>query len=435
MLNMLHVGYFFLSTAAAWCVGLLFVKMKAVEVLYNSFVIGIVCALVESIMYQAELSRFLPVAILAAFLLMMIVVLLQNTGKYGMSIMAFLIALSAEVIFYFAYVHLTAFQGMLYGVVLCMAVVAVMLVAALLLRRITFENDWNEYFTENLGDVRKFNVRLYHVFLLLTVMCATVVLCLNWIKPGDLYSVFAVVAGFCILLWGCLLAVILMVHYKKEALSMVMERQFRDEMQSFMNVIRSQRHDYNFHVQTMAGLINSGDLASCQKYINELVQDSIATNTMLPVKDAAISAMINNFRLLAAREGIVLHIDIQNDLSNVVTNVYETNKIISNLLQNAIDEVKKHTDKSYGIWLHIFKRGEFCNIRVSNQMQSDVSADEYVRHIFKPGYSTKIGHDGIGLSSIRTLAKRYQGLVYTYLEGSIIHFVAEIPLTYAKRTD
>jgi sensor histidine kinase regulating citrate/malate metabolism len=139
--------------------------------------------------------------------------------------------------------------------------------------------------------------------------------------------------------------------------------------------------------------------------------------------------MINNFRILAAREGIELHIDIQNDLANVVTNVYETNKIISNLLQNAIDEVKTHKDKAYGIWLYIFKRGEFCNIHVANELEEDVPQEDYVKNIYKQGYTTKLGHDGIGLSSIQTLAKRHKGLIYTYLEGNIIHFIAEIPIS------
>lgn len=60
--------------------------------------------------------------------------------------------------------------------------------------------------------------------------------------------------------------------------------------------------------------------------------------------------------------------DIQNDLARIATNVYETNKIISNLLQNAIDETVTHEDRCYGIWLTILKRGEYCVIRVSNEL-------------------------------------------------------------------
>jgi sensor histidine kinase regulating citrate/malate metabolism len=300
--------------------------------------------------------------------------------------------------------------------------------ATVMLRKKFPEDDWQEYFTNSPGDNHKLNIKKYYIYLVMAVQCLISVCCLTIIDTHSLNTVIAVAIGFSMLYWTMVICVILMIDYKKETLTIIMEQQYRNEMQSFMNVIRSQRHDYNFHVQTLAGMINNGNLESCRKYVNELVTDSIAMNAMLPVKDPAISAMINNFRILAAREGIELHIDIQNDLANVVTNVYETNKIISNLLQNAIDEVKTHKDKAYGIWLYIFKRGEFCNIHVANELEEDVPQEDYVMNIYKQGYTTKLGHDGIGLSSIQTLAKRYKGLIYTYLEGNVIHFIAEIPI-------
>ena len=154
-------------------------------------------------------------------------------------------------------------------------------------------------------------------------------------------------------------------------------------------------------------------------------------NTMLPVKDPAIAALIHNFRVIAVREGIALHCDIQYDLSQIATNVYETNKIISNLLQNAIDEVSTHEDKSYGIHLTVIKRGEYCVIRVSNKLKMVPDANE-LGEVFKQGYTTKKGHDGVGLSSLKTLLSRYHGTIYTQLEDDVISFIARVPINYAK---
>jgi sensor histidine kinase regulating citrate/malate metabolism len=176
-------------------------------------------------------------------------------------------------------------------------------------------------------------------------------------------------------------------------------------------------------------MVKDGNLEECRHYVDELVKDSIVMNTILPVKDPATAALINNFRMMAAQNGIELHIDIQNDLSHIATNVYETNKIIGNLLQNAIEETKTHADKSYGIYLYIIKRGEFCIIRVANELNEKQSVEKYLTDIYKHGYTTKPGHDGIGLSSIRSLASRYRGFVYTRMEENIIHFVAKIPLS------
>lgn len=52
--------------------------------------------------------------------------------------------------------------------------------------------------------------------------------------------------------------------------------------------------------------------------------------------------------------------------------------------------------------------------------------------VYQQGYTTQQGHEGVGLSSIRLLAARYHGTVYTQLEGKIIHFVAKIPIDCTK---
>ena len=234
--------------------------------------------------------------------------------------------------------------------------------------------------------------------------------------------------------WGGVLLIILMTHYKKERLTVLLEQQYREETQAFMNVIRSQRHDYNFHVQTIAGLIAGNRIEECRAYVRALEKDSAEMNALMPIKDPAISATIFSFRSLAVREGIALRIDIEYDLSQIATNVYETNKILSNLLRNALDEVSTHADKSYGIGLTILKRGEYCVIRVSNKVR-DIPTAEQLGRLYEQGYTTKTGHEGVGLSSIRLLAARYRGIVFAQMEGDVIHFIARIPINTSKREE
>lgn len=237
-----------------------------------------------------------------------------------------------------------------------------------------------------------------------------------WLFPLEL---FALVAGLS--LFGLILS------HRQENQSLLSEQQYREEMQSFMSVIRSQRHDYNFHVQTIYGLMERKDYAACEAYLNELLQDSISVNRLLSLADTATSALILSFQSQASQAGIRMEISVENNLSQIVTNTYETNKIIGNLLQNALDETELLSDKSYGIHLSILKRGEFCIIRVSNRTRSNAPMARY-----QVGISSKAGHEGIGIASIRHLALRYGGAVYSRMEGDIIHFVAKIPLTLAK---
>lgn len=254
-------------------------------------------------------------------------------------------------------------------------------------------------------------------------------LCVPSIAAGLLRAETAARWGLCLLAagswWLGFGLVLALLACRRAALAAASEKQYRAEMETFMNVIRSQRHDYLFHVRTLSGLTRKGDLEACRSYVEELVQDSTDMNELLPIRDPAISATIFSFRALAAREGISLHIDVQNDLSHICTNVYETNKIIGNLLQNAIDEVCTHPDKSYGIWLYILKRGQYCVIHTANELLIPPEGD-----YFRQGYTTKQGHEGVGLTSIRLLAERNHGQVYARLEDNVIHFIAKIPLRF-----
>ena len=115
------------------------------------------------------------------------------------------------------------------------------------------------------------------------------------------------------------------------------------------------------------------------------------------------------------------------DMADVVTSAYETNKIVGNLLQNALDELSRQPDPGE-LELSIFKRGEYCLVRVSNRVGDEEAFAARREEIFRQGFTTRQGHDGVGLSSIRALARQAGGDVTTWTEGEIVHFVASIPI-------
>jgi signal transduction histidine kinase len=227
-------------------------------------------------------------------------------------------------------------------------------------------------------------------------------------------------------LGGLVLLSILLENHRYR-FSLALQQQTNDELQTFMNIVRSQRHDYNIHVQTLHELVRQERQSEATDYLNRLMEDTVALNRLLPLADAAVSAVILSFQSEAARMGIPMHISIENDLSNIATNTYETNKIIGNLLQNALDETAQLKDKSFGIHLSVIKRGEYAVIRVSNRTQNYNAMKDY-----RIGQSSKTGHEGIGIASIRALATRYGGVVYARQEDRIIHFVAKIPLCLGR---
>ena len=430
----LDIFYRLIAAWSSWCFALALIRLKRAKVLLCSGLIALACGILTLCLEQMGRADLLFLAETGLFALAAIAVQLSMGGAHANAAFAFLLAQSGN-----AVLHLTLPGAVTGDRMAAVILAAVFLIAfwgvGLCLRQRLPRADWQSCFADEAQEAGRLPLRLSHVYGTAAGVCLLLTAGALLLHPDTLTEA-AVWGGIAFaLFWLSVCLLILMTVYKEERITALAERQYRDEMQSFMNVIRSQRHDYNFHVGTIAGLIREGKIEECRKYVSALERDSALMNALLPVKDPAISATILNFQTLAAREGIELHIDIQNDLSQIATNVYETNKIISNLLQNAIDEVSTHRDKTYGIWLTILKRGEYCVIRVSNEVESRTVTAEELGQFYRQGYTTKRGHDGVGLSGIQVLASRYRGGIYTQVEGNVLHFLAKIPINYAKETD
>lgn len=414
----------FLCASVSWCVAYRFAALPIKDAAFSGAAAGALSAALAAV-----LSPFCTgVDLTPAFFIPLALILpIQQKQTWTERLMALLSALGGYGLLAFSCRLASALLSILGAAVFMCLAPAAFAAAGFAMRGWFPSSDWQEYFTSS-GQERM-PVRSWHVWLVLGLTAALEagLSCVAGIPDGFVPAAVLIGAGAA-LYFGGLYTVCLMVAYRREKLTTLIDQDYRTEMQSFMSVIRSQRHDYNFHVQALAGMVNEGDLNKCRQYLNDLVQDAVNMNTILPVKDPAIAALIFSFRTMALEYGIELHLDIQNDLSCVVTSVYETNKVIGNLLQNAIDEVRTHKDKSFGIYLYILKRGENCIIHAANKISIREDAQTYLQEIYRPGYSTKTGHEGIGLSSIQNLLRRYQGAVYSRIDGDIIHCVAKIPL-------
>lgn len=200
--------------------------------------------------------------------------------------------------------------------------------------------------------------------------------------------------------------------------------QWQRESRDYMNTIRAQRHDFNLHLHSVSGLINSGRYEECRQYVQGLVSEAGDVNDIMPVCDAVVGSMLYNMREEARRRGSDIFYRITYDMENILCNGFECNKIIGNLLQNAIDALRTPEDKAYGIRLSIFKRGGNTVIISENRFNGD---PDRVARVFEPGYSTKKGHDGIGLSMILRTVTQYGGRVYPEFAEDRIRFIVNIP--------
>ena len=202
------------------------------------------------------------------------------------------------------------------------------------------------------------------------------------------------------------------------------EKQHQAELESFIKMIRAQRHDFNLHVHAINGLIDAQKYTECKEYVAKMVAETEYVNEVLPVYDTSISAMMYAYRSDAESKGIHMYFEITNNLKGLAPEPYEINRIIGNLLQNAIDEVSSSKDRDYGIHVKIYGNNGGSVIDVSNKFFGDITK---LSHFFDYNYSGKDKHEGLGLTTVQRIAESYKGVAYVETDEDIIHFIVRLP--------
>lgn len=244
-----------------------------------------------------------------------------------------------------------------------------------------------------------------------------------FVHEGEYAPMVVVFTGLVSLL--CLSLLYALLRAAQFRVETLLDKQFQQELESFMQVIRSQRHDFNFHVQALSGMLEAERYEECRGYMQSLVKSVSDLNQVLPLHHPAISAMFNAFQEMAYRSDIAMEVRIENDLMRLPCTVLEANTIIGNLLQNAIDETAQLPASQRWIRVLVVKRGAKNVIKISNPHH--LTAEDF-RHAFEAGHSTKHGHQGIGLSTVKRLVLRCKGSIHTEFEEGVVHFIVQLPI-------
>lgn len=194
--------------------------------------------------------------------------------------------------------------------------------------------------------------------------------------------------------------------------------------------IRSQRHDFLNHVQTMYALLSKGKKEDQMKYMKELIEEINEVNDIIRIGHPAIAALIQSKIALAMRTKIAFnyHFTGLDGLSLGVKSV-DTVKIIGNLIDNAFDEVNKFPPGERMVMVNGWSESNLLKISVTNPVDPDFHMDDYNK-MFTIGYSTKgIGeHQGLGLSVVKERIEHYKGTIEVSVEDGFISFQISIPM-------
>lgn len=218
--------------------------------------------------------------------------------------------------------------------------------------------------------------------------------------------------------------------YRKSQDKLVSKAQetYLEEINGMFQSIRSQRHDFLNHVQTMHSLAKLGKTEELTAYAEELTGEIQQMNDIINIGNPAIAALIRSKMLQAE----MLKVDFQTELSDM--NMLELGiksldmtRLLGNLIDNAFDEVMKYEEGDRKVSIAALQQSDCCQFVIRNTCSG--AAELQDKPLFQAGYSTKAGgHSGLGLHIVKSIVDKYKGVITLAVdEPNVVSFIIKIP--------
>ena len=184
------------------------------------------------------------------------------------------------------------------------------------------------------------------------------------------------------------------------------EKKYFEDVNNRYSEIRMLRHDINNHLSAMSLLLQEGKLADAQDYLNGI---SSALEESMPLVRTGINALdmvLWSKASLAKESGADIRLELEDGLAGIEISNYELCSVFGNLLDNALEAVKKLPEAERSIHLRVCRQMDMLCIFCENPY-ADIKAENGNFTSLK----ADVGNHGFGIRQIRHIAAKYQGTV------------------------
>lgn len=185
---------------------------------------------------------------------------------------------------------------------------------------------------------------------------------------------------------------------------------YANKIEEMYQGLRRFRHDYLNILLSMDQAIKSGNLELIEETYTKIMEPSkekinaayYDLGKLKHVKTSAIKSILYNKFSYAAREGIELEIEINDDVTVQYTRLLDAVRILSILLDNAIEAALE--SKEPRLLVAYIKDADIERVIIENSTK--VERVE-IAPLFKENYTTKSGNRGQGLATVKRLIGHY----------------------------
>ena len=169
------------------------------------------------------------------------------------------------------------------------------------------------------------------------------------------------------------------------------------QMDELNRALRAQRHDFLNHLQVVFSLIEMEEYQEAGDYIEKVYGDMQSVSRAMRTDSPAINALLRAKLADCENAGILTELDSAGTWKDLPMPVWEFCRVLSNLIDNAIDALE-HTPNSS---LRIMLREDVHGYAFSVANNGPAIPEDSLRRIFEAGVSSHGEGRGMGLHIAR----------------------------------
>ena len=192
---------------------------------------------------------------------------------------------------------------------------------------------------------------------------------------------------------------------------MVLERQWKKDVEEETKKLRILRHDMNNHVAVLKLLLDTGQEEELREYIEEMYQKIDRANDVVVTESTTLASLVSTKKMRAKEMGIKF--DSKLALKELKLSDMDISTLFGNLLDNAMEAAQKAQKK--WIDLTVEEKNDHFLVVCENSYQEPPKkkGEEFV--------TSKEDEDshGMGIKSMKQIVEKYQGEIKISFENNV----------------
>ncbi|MCI8281789.1 MAG: GHKL domain-containing protein [Lachnospiraceae bacterium] len=186
-------------------------------------------------------------------------------------------------------------------------------------------------------------------------------------------------------------------------------------LEAMYNGLRSFKHDYVNILISLSGYIEEGDMDKLKDFFeskifptkNLISQGDYKLNQLSNIQVLEIKSLLSAKMIYAHETGIDVTIDIPDKVENFLIDTVDLARILGIFLDNAMEATLETEQPQIG--LNIIQNKAGVSIIISNRFRDNGAM---LHKLSQKGFSTKMGHQGIGLYNAEKIIRSYNNVLH-----------------------